>query len=89
MTYKYEDYLQTYIEGEVTKFVKGMRDNHPLELREMSKENLIYNLTDKATALTRQMIAHYIDAACYELLTMIRWAKQNPNERIHKGVGGK
>ena len=81
---EYTDYLKTYVEKEVTKFIDGMGGNHPVELREMPRVSLIYNLTDTATAHTRQMIDCYIEAACYQLLVGIRWSQQNPSAGTYK-----
>ena len=78
--FKIVDLLKEYTKSMVEEFVDNMGENAPPELREMHRNNLIYNLTDSATPILRGMIDYAIGAACYRLTTGIRWARQNNKE---------
>lgn len=78
---EYTDYLKKYVEGKARKFVREMDDTVPEELKHIREERLISLITDAATPILKGMEDNAIDAACYQITTMIRYSKQNSQER--------
>ncbi len=76
---EHTDHLHEYMKERVTRFVGSMGANTPDELRDFSQEALIRNLTEHAVPILRGIEDYAITSACYQLLTSIRWAKQNPS----------